>query len=184
MIKNIDFYFANIIHNFAVSTNGGFTPFFKFLTSLGNYGLGFIILTILLLIFKRSRHKAICLVLALILSIVICFIIKCIVKRDRPYLDNTSDYYNFWLYTGSLTDKSYSFPSGHTTAASATGFVLFFKMNKKYSFIFLLIPFIMGFTRIYFSVHYFTDCLAGLLLGFVCAIISIKIADKYIIRQS
>ena len=49
------------------------------------------------------------------------------------------------------------------------------------SWVFLLIPLIMGFTRIYFVVHYTTDVLGAILVGGLSALIS-YFAIKYIVK--
>ena len=92
------------------------------------------------------------------------------VARARPFADVDSEYYSFWKAAGSLAVSDYSFPSGHTTAAMAFGASLFLVFDKRYSWAFLLIPVLMGFTRIYFGVHYTTDVLGGMIVGGVAAI--------------
>ena len=92
----------------------------------------------------------------------------------------TSEFYSLWKAAGSLKESGYSFPSGHTTAATAFGVSLFIALNKRYSWAFLLIPVLMGFTRVYFVVHYATDILGGLLVGGVSAAIAYYIVKKLI----
>ncbi|MDD6903349.1 MAG: phosphatase PAP2 family protein, partial [Eubacteriales bacterium] len=84
--------------------------------------------------------------------------------------DVSSKYYEFWKSTGSLSESGYSFPSGHTTAATAFGVVLFLLKNKKYSWSFLFFPVVMGFTRIYFTVHYASDIFGGFFVGVTAAL--------------
>ncbi|WUR04067.1 phospholipid phosphatase [Vairimorpha necatrix] len=92
-----------------------------------------------------------------------------------------------------IKDGRKSFPSGHS-ATSAGGFfyAVFFinshttnhsntlisqnKIVKKFvTFIFILIPFIVGFTRYFDNRHHITDILAGLTIG----LISSRIFYKY-----
>ena len=44
---------------------------------------------------------------------------------------------------------------------------MFTLSNKKYSWVYFFIPLLMGFTRIYFMVHYLTDVLGGILAGMI-----------------
>ena len=64
----------------------------------------------------------------------------------------------------------YSFPSGHTGTSFAAAVVLFLSYPKKYSFWFLVLAFLIGFSRLYVGVHYPTDVLAGALIGTVIAV--------------
>ena len=80
-----------------------------------------------------------------------------------------------------MIESGYSFPSGHTTAAMAFGLSVFLCFKKKWSWVFLLIPLIMGFTRIYFVVHYTTDVLGAILVGGLSALISYFVI-KYIFK--
>ena len=64
-----------------------------------------------------------------------------------------------------------SFPSGHTTSATAAMVGLFLAAKqKKRLWPVLIFPFLMGFSRIYLMVHYTSDVLAGLVAGTLGAI--------------
>jgi undecaprenyl-diphosphatase len=60
-----------------------------------------------------------------------------------------------------------SFLSGHTTAAFEIATVLFLSLRKKYSWVFLVMAFLIGCTRIYLMVHYPSDVLGGIIVGFL-----------------
>lgn len=63
---------------------------------------------------------------------------------------------------------------------------LFLAFNKKWSWPFLLIPFLMGYTRIYFFVHYASDIVGGLSVEFSCGALRFLIfwlLDKYILKK-
>lgn len=154
------------------------TPILKFITILGNFGTIFIILSLLFLLFTKTRKAGIIALIALLIGVITVSITKIAVSRDRPFFDTNSDFYSWWLQAGAVKESSYSFPSGHTTAATEFGVALFISKNKKYSWLFLFIPLIMGFTRIYFIVHYFTDICGGLIIGTISATISYFIAKN------
>ena len=98
------------------------------------------------------------------------FILKNIFSRTRPLEA-------FYL------ESSFSFPSGHATAAAALyGFLLYtiWKHDKHYlkkPFMVLLAVLILlvGVSRLYLGVHYFTDVLAGYAVGSAWLFISIKL---------
>ncbi len=187
-MNNMDYNVANACHNFYLHTNSFFTNFLKFVTSMGNYGLIFILISSFLLIFKNTRLRAIYVFIALLTTLLFSLIIKELAGRNRPFVDTNSDYYKWWIDTGKLYAFGYSFPSGHTSAAMAFGFSLFLTGNKKTSWLYLLIPFIFGFSRIYFMVHYFTDVVFGAILGLLMSVISNFgfnfIKNKYILKKN
>ena len=149
------------------------TPIFKAITLSGNAGLIFIIAAAIMLIFGKTRKTGVAALVALAFGFLFTnIILKNAVARARPFSDTTSEFYTVWKAAGSLVESGYSFPSGHTTAATAFGISLFLSLNKRYSWAFLFIPLVMGFTRIYFVVHYASDVLGGLIVGGIAATIS------------
>ncbi len=149
------------------------TPVFKAITLSGNSGLIFIIAAIILSIFKPTRKLGVAALIALIFGALFTnVILKRVIARERPFADTSSQFYYFWKAAGGLKESGYSFPSGHTTAATAFSFALFLIKSKKYSWAFLLIPVVMGYTRVYFAVHYASDILGGFVVGIVAATIA------------
>ncbi|MDE5566308.1 MAG: phosphatase PAP2 family protein [Anaeroplasmataceae bacterium] len=165
---NFDLTIARFFASLREKAGVFFTPFFKIITYFGTIGLGFIITSIILLLFKKTRKLGVVSFGALIFGAIITnLLLKNIVARPRPFADEASEFYTIWKNAGSLWESGYSFPSGHATASMAFGFGLFLVCNKKYSWAFLFIPIIMGITRIYFCVHYATDVFGGLCVGII-----------------
>ena len=180
-IQSIDLFAARAAGCLRDACGGVLTPFFKVVTLSGNFGLVFIVAGVIMLFFRRTRKLGVCSLLALLFGMIFTNItLKNSVARPRPFSDATSEFYSLWKAAGSLKESGYSFPSGHTTAATAFSVSLFIVLNKRYSWAFLLIPVLMGFTRIYFVVHYATDVLGGLLVGGVSATISYYIVIKLV----
>lgn len=149
------------------------TPIMKIITLSGNLGIIFVAAAVIMLFFKKTRKAGVSSLIALILGVLITnVILKHAVARERPFADAASEFYGFWRAAGSMNESGYSFPSGHTTAAAAFGFSLFLCKNKRFSWLFLLIPFIMGFTRVYFVVHYASDVIGGFVAGSIAAVAS------------
>lgn len=145
--------------------------FFSWVTFLGNSKTIILFLVITSLIFwvhKNLWH--ICgLFFSVVGSEVFTYILKNWFERPRP----TTAYY---------LEHSFSFPSGHATAAvSFYGFViyyLFYKLKSKkikniILFFGIIIALLIGFSRLYLGVHYLSDVFVGYLVGLFWLIISI-----------
>lgn len=172
-MKELDLFMVRLAANLRESCGTFFTPLFKAITLSGTIGAVFIAATIVLMIFKKTRKCAFLTGIALLCGLLFTnILLKNLIARPRPYSDVSSEYFALWVKAGSLKESGFSFPSGHATAATAFSVSAFLFFNKKYSWLFLLIPLIMGFTRIYFVVHYATDVLGGFLSGTAAAICS------------
>lgn len=64
---------------------------------------------------------------------------------------------------------SYSFPSSHTASIFALLPLFFFK-QRKYFYVLLILGILVGFSRIYVGVHFFSDVLGGILTGLIAGI--------------
>ena len=111
------------------------------------------------------------LLLAMILAGVINdFILQPFFRRARPFsvLENV-------VTLGKLPSE-YSFPSGHTAVAFAFASVYFLVMPKGFaSYGIVLFASVVAFGRIYMGFHYPMDVIAGVIVGVVCAFLSIAI---------
>ncbi len=136
------------------------TAIFKFITTLGNGGIIWIMISVGLLIPKKTRKVGVLSLISLALSALIDnVILKNLIARTRPY-DVIPE-----LTTLVGAQKDYSFPSGHTGSAFAAAVVLFRGLPKKYGIPILIFAFLMGLSRLYVGVHYPSDVLGGMLIG-------------------
>ena len=152
-------------------------PVIKFITSFGNSGLIWIGIIIVLLAMKKYRYVGIVSAASLISRYLISnVILKNLVQRVRPY----EVVEGLTSLVGKMHDSS--FPSGHASSSIAVAVVLLALMPKKVGIPCMALALLICFSRLYVGVHYPTDVLAGMIIAFICALISIKIADK--IRKS
>lgn len=164
----------NIISKYLIS--GFMTPIVKTVTQLAS-PIFLIVLTILLIVFIKNNNirKYIC--ANLIISTILNFGLKNIVRRARP------DEFRI------IEESGYSFPSGHSMVSMAFYglliYLIYKKVNNKYlkNFLIILLSIIIlliGLSRIYLGVHYTSDVLAGFLLGISYLIIFVSIINQKI----
>jgi len=142
------------------------------ITSLGNGGTVWIILIALLMINKKYRALGFMALGALILSTILGEgVLKHVVQRIRPSTDIPA--------VNILISKplSYSFPSGHTTSSFAVAGVLS-KYLKDYAIELFSLASLIAFSRLYLYLHYPTDILGGIILGFICSKITVYMFNK------
>ena len=130
------------------------------ITKLGDAGIVWIILTVILLLIPKTRKSGVYMAVALIADLIICnVILKPIVARIRPYSINQTVH----LLVTPL--KDYSFPSGHTAASFASVSALYFAGRKRMAAGTLIVSVLIAFSRMYLYVHYPTDVLGGMIVG-------------------
>ena len=146
-----------------------------FITQLGDAGLIWIILSIGLIIPKKTRKIGFVMIISLILNGIICnIILKPMLARIRPFDVNTA------IKLLINKPRDFSFPSGHTSASFTAASVLFFRKSKLFVPS-LVLAFLISFSRLYLYVHYPSDVLAGLVLGILCGYIGHRaVASKEI----
>lgn len=153
-------------------------PFFKFVTLLGEEGLFFIIISIIMMLFKKTRKAGMAMLLAIGVGALITNVsVKPLIARPRPFQNELSDCFEalkqWWIDAGSTKVGEKSFPSGHTTSAMAAMAGYFFASKKKYiSWTALLFAVLMGCSRIYLCVHYPSDILGGIVAGVLAGFIA------------
>ncbi len=135
--------------------------FLKIFTNLAST-IFFIIVCVLLLIVLKNKSLAILISLLMIIDSLLIFTFKHLFKRERPNIKRL------------VREKGYSFPSGHSVSAIFFyGLVAFFIILSSLAIplkvglcaIICLIIFIIGYSRIYLGVHYFSDVIGGFFLG-------------------
>ena len=141
---------------------------FKFISYLGDKGAIWIILSVALIIFPKTRKAGICSAVSLILCLAVGnIILKPLIGRVRPYDFDTA----IKIIIPPLHDGS--FPSGHTMAAFASMHSIAKCLKKHRAYLYTAAS-LMGLSRIYLCVHYPTDVIFGSLFGICFAIAAHK----------
>lgn len=170
---DFDFAIFDFFHKLHDSAAGGFLDvFFNVVTKLGHDGIALIIISLILMLFKKTRKAGSAMLAGIVVGAVFTNLtIKPLVSRPRPYTFTDSPVYQWWLNAGAQVESDRSFPSGHTTSAMAMVTGLFCVTNKKISWLAFFFAIFMGMSRIYLCVHYPTDVIGGLIIGAIGGVI-------------
>lgn len=172
-IFKIDHWFAELMHKLYLALGKPATYTMRGISWLAEVGLLFILIGLILCIFKKSRRAGISILISLTIGVLVSNIcLKLTICRERPFTHMGSDFFKWWLDAGSVSESSYSFPSGHTTATTAFAVALFLNTPKKKSWPVLILPVLMLCSRTYLMVHFFTDCIAGMGVGIIAGTVS------------
>ena len=162
-IYSIDFAINDFIADYL--THPVFDAIFRVITFLGDAGWFWIALTVSFLLFKETRRYGVSMAISLLFSTLFTnILLKPIVNRPRPY-----ELRDITLKVAPPHDAT--FPSGHTSASFAAALALF-KENKKLGTPAVILAALIGYSRLYFYLHFFTDVLGGTLIGVVTTVIS------------
>lgn len=145
----------------------------SFITHLGDAGLIWIAVGIVMLFFKKYRKCGIMMLVSLALcAILTSGVIKPLVGRLRPFQIKAVALYI-------APPGGYSFPSGHTSSSFTAAFSIWL-CHKREGVAALVLAVLIAFSRLYFYVHFPTDVLAGATLGILCAFAVNKIMAKHL----
>lgn len=170
-ISVLDNYIYNLIKGFITPK---MTPIVKFITEFGNYTV-MIPVIILFYLFNKDKSFNRYFTINLVAIFTSNFIVKNIIRRDRPIDINL------------IIENGFSFPSGHSMVSFAFyGFIIYYvycshlsKLGKTIIIsILTLLVLMIGLSRIYLGVHYASDVIGGFVLALVYLIIFIKYIYK------
>lgn len=154
------------------------------ITVLGNGGLFWIAVAVALLLFQKTRRTGVGMAFALLMGLVLCNLtLKPLCQRIRPY-DYQMEVFGKLIPLIIDRPHDFSFPSGHTIA-SFEGAVVIWLNHKKWGIAALVLASLIAFSRLYLYVHYPTDVLTSVALGFGLALLgnrlSRRIPDRYLL---
>ena len=154
------------------------TPVVKLLTTLGNSAIFWVLVSLVLLVPRKTRTAGFMSILALLVSLLVNnIILKNIVARIRPYEVIEG------LVPLIRKPWDYSFPSGHTGSSFASAWVFYKKFPKRFGIPALVLAGLIGLSRLYLGVHYPTDVLFGVFSGIGSGCIAMLAVKAVVDRQ-
>ena len=118
--------------------------------------------------------------IGLILSLIMCNgIMKNLSARIRPFNADPTFENLYGIFNGI---KDWSFPSGHTSASFAAALAIILWDRKK-GIPAVILAALIAVSRLYLTVHFPTDVIAGLLLGIIYGIGAYFITSKLIYKN-
>lgn len=135
-------------------------------STLGNAGILWILIGLLLLIPQKYRRGGVQMLVAMAVTFIIGnLILKNLVARERPcWIDPEVP-----LLVASPSD--YSFPSGHSMNGFA-GSVSLLCIDKRLGIPAVILAAVIAFSRLYNFVHFPTDVFVGIAIGLIVALIT------------
>lgn len=144
-----------------------------FFTTIGEAGICWIVLSVILVLFKKTRKCGFTMMAAMAVTFLVGNVfLKNLIARPRPCEVDTS--VNLLIPFPS----EYSFPSGHTSNGF-TAAVTIFLYYRRSGIAALMVASVIAFSRMYLFVHYPSDILGGILLGTLDACLMVFLFRKW-----
>lgn len=148
--------------------------FFRVFTHIAEYGIMWMVVTVLCFLFRETRTLSLAFAIALALCMGIGeLLLKPIVTRKRPFVDDPS------VKIVVHKPRDFSHPSGHSTSCFSCAVVLIC-FDWRFGIVALIFAFAIGFSRIYLFVHYPLDVICGALWGIafgICGVLLCKYTE-------
>lgn len=154
------------------------TPFWEAMTDLGNLGILWMIWAVLLLIRSQTRRIGFVMLMAIVIDITLANgILKHLAARPRPFAEFAD------IIPLIARPSDFSFPSGHTACSFAAAFTLWHLSSKKYGLFALVLASLIAFSRLYLGVHFPSDVMGGILIGFIASRLALYIENKFFLYE-
>lgn len=169
IIQSIDVFLLKFINQISAPA----TDFFWLFVTKVYVWIPFILILLFFAFKKCTLKQWLFIFIASIIMVLIVFglseWVKVLVGRLRPSANPELN----GVFRKIIQPTGYSFFSGHsaTSTAVAVYYISLFKNNYKAIYLFLLWAILFMFSRLYLAVHYPSDIITGIMIGFLIAIL-------------
>lgn len=133
--------------------------------------IGAVLIFATLMLVKEKKKSGISVLwLSILISSIICFLLKNLIMRPRPEI--------LAVAIPLIELGYYSFPSLHATIVFSVIPVLC-NVFARFRWFWLIFALLVAFSRIYLNVHYLSDVVGGALLGYVIGVIVLNYEEKH-----
>ena len=105
--------------------------------------------------------------------IVVNGFLKNLIARPRPFVT-----YDEVIPLANILSE-HSFPSGHTALVFSMAFVIYKLFPQIYGNVAIVIACLVGLSRVYLGVHYPSDVLAGIIVGWFVSLVTVYVKNQY-----
>jgi undecaprenyl-diphosphatase len=160
--------------------NSAFDYIFLSVTFASNVFIIFFFLTTLFLWNENKRRWIIPLWLAALFSALASFLLKILVRRQRPFESGVVSVLTilFSEIQAGFNSWNFSFPSFQAVLVFSAIPILN-KEFKKFKYVWVIFAVLVAFSRVYFGVHYFSDVLIGAVIGYGIGYLMVLTEEKY-----
>ena len=172
----VSLYFdSEIVKGVSLIRNNFLNDFFMGITFIS---FEIIVFSFLTLLFLWKKQKLVLpLWITLGLAVAVSFLLKVVIQRQRPFQLGLVSVLPV-LEKASHSIWNFSFPSFQTMLVFCAIPILS-KQFSKLKYLWISFAVLVGFSRIYFGLHFMSDVIAGAAIGYFLGVIIIKFEEKY-----
>ena len=172
----ISLYFDSlIVEGVGLIRNNLLNDFFMGITFVSSKIIIFFFLTSLFL--WKEKKFILPLWITLGLGVVVSFLLKVMIQRQRPFQLGLVSVLPV-LEKASHAIWNFSFPSFHTMLVFCV-VPLLSKQFPKLKYYWISFAVLVGFSRVYFGLHFLSDVIAGGAIGYLIGVIVVKLEEEY-----
>ena len=173
----ISLYFdAEIVEKVSLLRNNFLNEFFLGITFVSSEVIVLFFLTSLFLWQEKKRKWILPLWLTLFLSVIVSFILKFLIQRERPFQQGIVSVLSV-LEKSSHLIWNFSFPSFQAMLAFCAIPILS-KEFPKFKYVWIIFAVLVAFSRVYFGLHFLSDVIFGGIIGLALGYLVIYIKTR------